>query len=223
MTIKDIYSKYPIPPNLQRHMFRVTSVAEIIYNSWIEKKDLKIDVILKACLVHDVGNLLKFDLINNVNFLEEEAKNVDSWRKIKSEMSEKFGPEEHKATEIICKEICLETKALWVVKNWGFGNFDKVLASNNWEYKICVYSDHRIGPFGTVKLKERFNEQRKRYEKQKHISVDINSHLSDRSEFLANCAFKVEKQIQTKINRDLDSITDQEIKTNFANYLEYQI
>lgn len=218
MIIKDIYSKYQIPPNLQQHMLKVAGIAKLIADSW---GDNTIDskILIDACLTHDMGNLLKFDLINKVNFLGEEAKNVEYWRKVKEEMAKKYGNDEHNATAIICKEIGLSAEAFWIVENWGFGNFEKVLKSDNWGYKIAVYSDHRIGPFGVVSLIDRFSEQRKRYELQKHNSGDLTAHLSDKSEFLANCAFETEKQLQDKTNRDLSLVIDQEVENNFEEFL----
>lgn len=218
MTVKKIYEKYQVPPNLQQHMLRIAGVAKVIFDSWKGEK-LNSEIIIKASLFHDMGNILKFDLVNKVSFLGEEAKNVEHWRKVKSEMAQKYGPDEHMATVMICRELNLSPKILWIIENWGFGNFDKVLTSDSWEYKICVYADHRVGPFGVVSLADRFAEQRKRYEQQQHGSIDLSAHLSDKSEILANCAFKIEKQLQEKIKKDLETIMDKEIETNFNKFL----
>lgn len=219
MILKDIYKKYQVPPNLQQHMMRVAGIARVIDDSWLAHT-LDQYTLLQACLIHDIGNLLKFDLINKANFLGEEEKNIEHWKKVKTEMTKKYGSDEHEATSAICKEINLPDKVMWIVENWGFGNFEKVLKSDNWEYKICVYSDHRIGPFGVVSLAERFAEQRKRYQLQAHNSVDLTAHLSNKSEILAECAFEVEKQIQKMTKKDLASITDIEIEDNFNNFLK---
>jgi len=220
MKLKEIYSKYPVPPNLQEHMMRVAGVAKIISENWMGAL-LDEDIMLKACLVHDIGNLLKFDLETKAHFLGKEQSNVDYWKKLKEEMAQKYGADEHVATASICQEINLEPKALWIVNNWGFGNFDKVLKSENWEYKICVYSDHRVGPFGIVSLKERFAEQRKRYQEYTHKSQDLSAHLSDKSEFLANCAFEVEKQIQEMVSKDLSAIGNAEVEQGFSYFSEF--
>lgn len=222
MNLKNLYLKYQIPPNLQQHMMSVAGIAKIISDNW-NTNDLDKKTLLNACLIHDMGNLLKFDLVNKVNFLGEEAKNVEHWRMVKEEMVKKYGPDEHNATASICKELGLSEKPLWIVENWGFGNFKKVLESDNWEYKIGVYCDHRIGPFGIVSLIDRFAEQRKRYEQQKHDSADILAHISDKSEMLANCAFEVEKQLQTKTQKNLSEITDHEIKALFGYFFEMEI
>ncbi len=221
-TIKDIYTKYKVPPNLQQHMLRVTGIAKIISDNWTGEQ-LDTNTLLLSCLTHDMGNLLKFDLINKVNFLGEETINLDYWKTVKAEMIEKYGADEHAATAAICRELGLNKKSLWIVENWGFSNFEKVLTSNNWEYKIGVYSDHRISPLGVVSLKERFAEQKKRYEQQEHKSVDLNAHLSNKSEILISCAFEVEKVLQKNTLINLNTVSDLDIETNFADFLKYKI
>lgn len=222
MRIKEIYAKYLIPPNLQQHMLRVAGMSKVIAESW-KRNTLSINAIIEACLLHDIGNILKFDLEKKAYFLGEEEKNVGYWKEIKSEMSKKYGPDEHTATVAICTELGLNAEALWIVSNWGFGNFDRILASDNWEYRICVYSDHRIGPFGVVSLKDRFSEQKKRYEGHKHKSSDTSAHLSKRAEYLIDCAHRVEEQIQTKVNKSLNSISDREVEASFNLFLEHEV
>lgn len=222
MKIKEIYKIYLVPPNLQQHMLRVAGISKVIAENW-RGATLDIETIITACLVHDIGNILKFDLENKAYFLGEEEKNLEYWKKVKLEMSQKYGPDEHDATATICGELRLDSKALWVVNNWGFGNFDKVLQSANLAYKICVYSDHRIGPFGVVDLKDRFSEQRKRYEEHKYKSSDTSAHLSERAEYLIDCAYRIEQQLQKNISKDLNSISDQEVETNFSLFLEQEI
>ena len=198
-------------------MLRVAGIAKLICDNWTEK--INTNLVVNACLVHDLGNLLKFDLVNKANFLGPEVKNIEHWKKIKQEMTQKYGPDEHKATSAICKEIGIPPDVFWIVENWGFGNFEKVMKSDNLEYKICVYCDHRIGPFGIVSLEERFAEQRKRYEQQSHTSGDISAHLSDKEKHdkLVASAFEVEKQIQEKTKINLNSILDQDLSLEHAS------
>jgi len=60
MQILKIYEKYKILPALQQHMFRVASVAKMIAEHMVI--DVDIDCITKAALLHDMGNILKFNL-----------------------------------------------------------------------------------------------------------------------------------------------------------------
>ncbi len=71
-TIKQIYDFYPIPPNLQNHMLTVANVVFTISQNWIGPSINKRDLIL-AALLHDVGNLAKFDLNKPVTPLRDIA------------------------------------------------------------------------------------------------------------------------------------------------------
>lgn len=60
-SIKSIYDRFSIPRSLRLHMYRVASIAEMVCDNWkgprIEKDD-----IVAACLLHDVGNIVKFSI-----------------------------------------------------------------------------------------------------------------------------------------------------------------
>ena len=59
-SINKIYTQFRIPPNLQQHMFRVASVAKIICNNWTGKELNQNDIVC-VCLIHDLGNIVKYD------------------------------------------------------------------------------------------------------------------------------------------------------------------
>ena len=58
--ITDIYEKYKIMPLLAMHQIRVAAVAMMICDSLSVPIDK--DSVIKACLLHDIGNIIKFDL-----------------------------------------------------------------------------------------------------------------------------------------------------------------
>ena len=61
MNIAQIYEKLGTSPNLQQHMIRVTSVGLFILNNWNGEK-LNTDTMTTMLLLHDIGNIVKFDL-----------------------------------------------------------------------------------------------------------------------------------------------------------------
>ena len=71
MKISEIYQKYQIPPHLQLHMYRVSAVAWTICDNFDEELD-KIKIVA-ADLLHDMGNIIKFDLKLFPEFLEPEG------------------------------------------------------------------------------------------------------------------------------------------------------
>ena len=60
MTILEIYEKYKIMPQLQEHQLRVASVAKTICDHLLVP--VHTDHVVSVCLLHDMGNILKFDL-----------------------------------------------------------------------------------------------------------------------------------------------------------------
>jgi 5'-deoxynucleotidase YfbR-like HD superfamily hydrolase len=60
MTIQDVYIKCAIPENLQLHMLRAAAVGHIIIRHWY-KNEIEGERVLLALLLHDLGNVLKFD------------------------------------------------------------------------------------------------------------------------------------------------------------------
>ncbi|MEI7653324.1 MAG: HD domain-containing protein [bacterium] len=218
MNARELYARYQIPPNLQEHMLRVTFVAGQICDRW-RGPQLDRGTITTAALTHDLGNLLKFDLVHKAHFLGSEEKNVEHWKKVKQELMLKYGEDENVATNEMCKEIGIDPKAFWIVNNWGFSHFEQVKDSQSWEYKICVYSDHRVGPFGLLTLGDRFADQQARYKLQGHQSA----HVSDQFEKLRDCAYEVEKQIQEHVSVDLNALVMHDVQSVFDTLLSVAI
>ncbi len=62
MTIQQLYEKYEIMPNLQLHMYRVAAVAKMICDHF--QKPINKQEVIITCLLHDIGNIIKFDLFD---------------------------------------------------------------------------------------------------------------------------------------------------------------
>ena len=89
MKIQKIYDDYKIMPQLQLHQLRVAGVASIIVDNFQEKLDK--DAIVSAALLHDMGNIIKF----NLNFFPDalEPEGLDHWQSVKDEFILKYGPD----------------------------------------------------------------------------------------------------------------------------------
>src|SRR3989344_1397907 len=121
MKIIEIYKKYKIPPNLQEHQLRVAAVALTIcdnFNSEIDK-----DSVIKAALLHDMGNIIKFDLSKFPEFLEPEG--IEYWKRVKEEFRKKYGEDEHNATYEIAKEIGVNKFAFEIIQGYGFSKYEQ--------------------------------------------------------------------------------------------------
>ena len=199
--ISEIYNEYKIMPNLQEHMLRVAAVASLIcdnFNESLPKKE-----IVTACLFHDMGNIIKFNLKDFPNFLE--PKGLDYWVNVKNEYIKKYGNEEHTATNKIAEENNLSVKIIEILNHIGFSKATDNEFEESFEYKICGYADMRTGPYGELSLEERMYEAHERYKGKKH-SLASGSFSS-----LSNSLRNIEEQIFSKCKIKPEDITDEAI------------
>jgi 5'-deoxynucleotidase YfbR-like HD superfamily hydrolase len=199
--IIDIYKEYEIMPSLQQHMLRVAAAAYLICDNF--DVNLPKNEIITACLFHDMGNIIKSDLKKFPDFLEPEG--LSYWAQVKNKYIEKYGNEEHFATEVIAKEMDLPLKIVDIIKQIGFSNATKNELEKIFEYKICNYSDLRVGPYGVLSLNERTKEAHERYKDRKH------SLSSDSFESLSSSLKNVEKQIFERCKIKPEDINDESI------------
>jgi 5'-deoxynucleotidase YfbR-like HD superfamily hydrolase len=95
--ILDIYSAYYILPNLQEHQLRVAAVAKVIGEA--QKAPLELQPLIEACLLHDMGNILKINIRKPLFPEHIKPRGIAYWEKIQEEIRGKYGPNEHIATQ----------------------------------------------------------------------------------------------------------------------------
>ncbi len=199
-TISQIYAEYKIMPNLAEHMLRVASVASLICDNFV--LSTKKDEIISACLLHDMGNIIKFDLDKFPEFLQPEG--LDYWKKVQQEYFEKYGEDEHEATLKIADEIGVSRLTLDLIGAIGFFNAHNTAESDDYNKKITAYCDDRVSPFGIVSLEERLQDLRERYA---HKGGDT----KERRAFEAGLR-KIEPQVFEKCRIRPEEINDNTVK-----------
>lgn len=167
--ITDIYEEYKIMPNLQTHQLRVTAVAQQICDSL----DVLVDrnSILTACLLHDMGNIIKFKLDYFPEFNEPQG--LVYWEEVQSDYIKKYGEDEHHATIKIVKELGQSNLVASLIDVIDFKHVDENGHKMSIEEKICVYVDNRVSPHSIVSLYERAEEARHRYKDHRNRIEDI--------------------------------------------------
>ena len=146
MKVKDIYKKYKINKGLQEHMLRVAAVAQQICDSY--KKSVDTETIIKACLLHDLGNLIKFDLDKSTELLEPQG--IEFWTQAKAEMIDKYGNDVYVATSKMVTEIAPGTTVEKTVNEMSFDEIKTVSKGGSDVVKISLYADMRVGLHGVV-------------------------------------------------------------------------
>jgi len=199
MSIEDVYKKYKIMPNLQEHMLRVAAVASIICDNFDEP--LPKEDIIAACLLHDMGNILKFKLEHFPEFNKPEG--MEYWRGIQEEYKNKYGESEHKASIEIAKDLKVSEKIISLITSISFLGAPDTAAGDNFGDKIVEYGDSRVTPFGIVSLEERIADLRKRYA---HRGEDTPERRA-----YEEAARQIEKQIFAKCKIKPEDITDESV------------
>lgn len=200
--IQEIYKEYKIMPTLQVHQLRVAAVAKVITDSFVGNLDR--EGVVKACLVHDMGNIIKFDLAYFPDFFQPEG--LKYWQEVKDEYISKYGSDEHGATIAIAKEVKLSENIMDCLNNIGFSKSTSNAEGDSFENKIAAYSDMRVGPHGVISMEDRIEEGHKRYQGKKH-SIGSNNFES-----LSNSLRVMETQIFEKVSIKPEDITDEKVK-----------
>ena len=211
-TITDIYNEYRIPPALQLHQFRVTGVALQIIGSIDVAVDA--DSIIVACLLHDMGNIIKFNLDYFPEFLEPEG--LEYWQNVQNEYIEKYGRDEHQATLAIARELGMSEEVVANIDAVGFPNWCIASEHEDWNRKICVYADIRVAPKSVVSLEERLEDGMKRY-------GGKYPELETKRFELYDCIRDIESQIFSHMTITPSDITDASIASRIEALKNFEI
>ena len=204
MKIKEIYSKFGITPNLAEHMITVACVGLFIKDHWkgpeIDWKKVK-----KTALLHDLGNIVRFDFDKYPQFLGPEISRIDYWKEVQAETIAKYGNDDHDATEKMLQELNVSKDIANVILEKSFGNSVQVAKGDNWYAKILSYCDNRVMPKGVVTLEEMILDTKERAPK-----------YANRPDFeeLCDSSREVEKQIQENLNNPVDQINKNSVKVD---------
>jgi hypothetical protein len=212
--ITDLYKEYKIIPNLETHQLRVAACAMQICKHLTVEIDT--ESVIKACLLHDMANIIKFDLSKTqamFNFSNEE---IEIMAGIKAEFIKKYGTSEHIGSLTIARELGMDEKVVSNIDAIDFNHWDEVDQGESIEEKICVYCDGRVAPYGVVSLSERLEEGSKRY-------AGPNPQVGERRIVLHNAARSIEKDIFSHCSIMPQDITEASVAPYIELLKEYEI
>ena len=214
-TAKEIYEEYKILPNLQEHQFRVASVVKLIGEQ--HKDKINLDKLIKAALLHDMGNIIKFDLEKSiVPWKDDEEKKY--WLEVQKEFRDKYGGDEHKATVIIAGEIGVNEEVVDLVSSLNFSKACIYKEGIDYEKKILLYADCRVSPKGVTGLSERMEDFKNRYIGRTDYFDAVGD--MDRKGYIS-CIEAIESQLFSDFDPKPEDITEKSIAkymTELENY-----
>ena len=206
--IIDIYNSYGIPERLQMHMLRVAACSKVIIKNWNGEK-LDVEMLYRVLLLHDMGNLVKIP--------ENECDN-QKFRRKRAYYYSVFGNDDHAVSLQIGKELGLSEKELRIMEDKVFVNNEYILSCDSYETKIGAYCDQRVSPDGVLSLLERLNQAKIRYKNKPNSSMN-----NPRTDYLIECAVKIEKQVMNFCLIRPDEINDASISTYIEQFKNYQL
>lgn len=159
MTAQDVYEQYKIPPTLAMHMLRVGAVADILCERAqvvVPRKD-----IVGACLLHDMGNIIKFDLDKIPTGLD--MGDVEYWKEVQREYVTTYGEDEHVATARIAREIGTSESVVRIIDDIGTSYAATAFEGQDVPVLVATYADFRVTPLAVVSLEERIHDLLERY------------------------------------------------------------
>ncbi len=197
LPIETIYKMYKIMPLLGDHMLRVAGVASMICDS--SSVPIDKESVITACLLHDMGNIIKSDLNRFAEFRGE--KSLEYWEQVKQDYIKKYGSNEHDASMKIARELGVSKTVLDLIYGVDFSNIP-LMESKSIEYQICLYADARVDPMGIVSFSQRLREGRERYKNTKHTIDDT------KWELVEQIFGRVEKKLFAKCKIKPEDIND---------------
>ena len=171
-------------------MYRVSAVAAQLFDARkaIDPAlDGRHDLIV-ACLLHDMGNIIKF----NFDSMPAPDGQNDYWKKTQREFKERFGSDELSASEKIMDELGVLARTHSILEHTSFPHSDELLANGSVLQKIAGYADQRVSPGGIVSLAERLDYMHRRYAERGTVYGDVND---PKIRALNDAIFEVERQI----------------------------
>ena len=220
-TAREIYREYKIMPSLQLHQLRVAAVGKFICEHL--KKSVRTEDVVVACLFHDMGNVVKFDLGYIPEFLEPEG--LAYWENVQREYKRKYGgADQHAANEAIARELGLSEEVISYIAAVSFSKVGEVVKSSSFEKKICEYSDSRVGPHGILSLDERLRDGRKRYlNRIDAVQKNGVAAPTDTFEALMKLEHELEEQLFAVADITPEGITDAAVAPLIEELWEYTV
>jgi hypothetical protein len=173
------------------------------------------DSIIKACLLHDMGNIIKFRLDYFPQFNQPEG--LEYWQNVQKDYFAKYGDDEHEATLKILKELNVSKNIFNIVSTVGYPYLEEVRDSEDFNKKVATYADFRVSPHAVVSIAERSADGKKRYEGVKNdVTPEERGH---RDQYV----LEIEKQIFTHSKIRPEDITDASIAANIEKLKNFEI
>jgi hypothetical protein len=209
--ILDIYKEYRIPANLQAHQLRVAAVAAMI----CENSSLDIDKksFITACLLHDMGNIVRFNLERFPEYNEPEG--LEYWQNVQNEYRAQYGNNEHEATLMIMAELGVPDAVSSCIVGTALMAERDSIEGLPFPKKIFCYVDNRVAIYGVASLEEKNKDYENRYQHEPDFAKNVinrRRNLSEiEQEIFKYCSIKPEDIDSVSVERHVETLKEYSI------------
>ena len=217
-TAAEIYETYHIPPWLQLHQLRVAAVGKMVVESIQTPVDH--DAIITACLLHDIGAIVKFDFSKNDGTMRGllAPEDVAHWQEVQRVMRKKYGDGEHPATDAILIELGVSESVRTIINESGLEKMQAMIAHDHVAVQILQYADMRVAPYGVDSTHKRLEDVRERYGDRLRAAGKYDTF---REHF--DCARTIEERLFAGATIRPESISDSTIAPHIETLKKYAI
>ena len=198
------------------HMLRAASVGALICDNWNFEENIDKDSVVQALLIHDTGNIIKFNLDASTMLTDQEKKNLNFWKTQQKIYKQKYNNDDHKATQQIAREIKAMENVSYILENSGSSKLQEVINSKDYNLAIVTYADLRCAPYNIVSVDERFDDVIKRYKDSNHPLSDLGEIEKRRT-----LGLNLEMLLQDFIKIGLNAISDELINPYLDKLSDY--
>ena len=203
--ITEIYEEHQVTPHLALHQLQVAAVASLICRNSTFSVD--VDSIVCAALLHDMGNVIKFDLKQTKEVFGFSDEEIEKIAKIKKEFIGKYGEDEHVVNAQIALGISGSDKIVRLIKSNSFGLLCTTKEGDDNDLKVLKYADMRVGPKGVVSYEDRMEEAGKRYANHDKIQ----GYQESERQKLVGCGKDIEEWIFSRCSIKREDITEESV------------
>lgn len=211
MKIAQLYEKYQIMPQLITHQLRVGAIGKMVAKNWKSKVDVELTT--QLCLLHDMGNIVKFDLAHTKEEVYGMIKDIEYWQQVQKEVWEKYGNNAHEATIGILRAAKLDKFVSYIneeEKLYFAEAGENELKQANIESIILMYADCRVKPQGVVSYRERIDDLKTRYG-------------GGKTKTWYKWTYWFDEWMQQQVQINLEEITEEAVNPQFEELLGYNI
>jgi HD superfamily phosphodiesterase len=161
--IEALYDELDVPRNIREHMHRVAAVARYICTHW-KGAPFNNDLVIAACLLHDVGNVLKmrYDTEENLAMLGPERERVEYWKATSKVLQSQYA-NPNELRDALLTKATISADVCELISRARGARMGTIMLEKYAEAAIYLYADNRVGPFGYVTLTERMADTERRY------------------------------------------------------------